>query len=87
MLHIKLCLPCLLFVLRHDRLFNGPIKEPERDPSSGAVVIGNRSNGFKLEEGKFRLGIRKKLFTVKVVGHWNRLSQSWKCSKPDWMGP
>ena len=32
-----------------------------------------RANGFKLKESRFRLDIRKKLFTMRVWNHWSKL--------------
>ena len=32
-----------------------------------------RDNGFKLKEGRLKVDIRKKFFTVRAVRHWNQL--------------
>ena len=51
----------------------GPIGKMGKNLFSKACCNRTRSNGFKLREGRYRLDIRKKFFTMKVSKHWHRL--------------
>jgi len=50
----------------------GPARELERDFLQGQVVRGQGVMA-SIKEGRFRLGRRKKFFTLRVVRHWHRL--------------
>jgi len=61
----------LQYLLAFQYLQGGCEKEEDR-PFSKASSDRTMGNGFRLKEGRFRLDIRKKCFTVKVVRHRHR---------------
>jgi len=48
---------------------NKTLKKPDKRNKFFSSHTSSDTNGFKLEEGKFRLDIRKRFFTQRVVGH------------------
>jgi len=59
--------------LRETELLKQPVSTWRGNVFSRACCDRTRSNGFELREGRFRLVIRKKFFTLRVVKPWHRL--------------
>ena len=47
----------------------GTYRKDEEGHFMRVYSYGTRGNGFKVEDGRFRLDIRKKILTLRVVRH------------------
>ena len=70
MLH---CYCATLFIVTAFQYLKGGYKKAGEGLFTRACSERTRGNGFKLKKDRFRLDIRKKFFTVRVVRHWDRL--------------
>ena len=43
------------------------------DSSAASLVMGQRGNDFKLNKERYRSDNWKKIFTIRIVKHWNRV--------------
>lgn len=59
--------------LRCPTTLKGAYKKHRERLFRRASCDSTKGNGFKLKEGMLRLVIGMKLFTFRVVRHWNRL--------------
>lgn len=51
----------------------GLIRETEKDFLNKANCNNTMGSGFELKYSKFSLALRKKIFTMRVMRHWNLL--------------
>jgi len=69
----------LIVAFRH---LKGACKKYGNKIFSRACCNKTRVNGFKLKEGRFRLDMKNKFFTMRVVKHWNGLSREVEDAPP-----
>jgi len=58
------------YLLAAFQYLKGACKKDEEGLFTRARSDGMRGNSFKLNEGRFKLDIRRKCFTRRVVRHW-----------------